>query len=225
MKHRHYKRKFCKFCKTNWTLFLIPLVHNRNQPSIMASHLHSKEWCTTSISGKQSSSWYCFPGAQEVSSLLGLPQCSAGCRLGLCSCLWLCTTIWWWQSVGFSSAELRSKPRWCNCASLPVPACLWQQPGLGWKEHRQPQGSCLWWGKLQPGRKLVGPSSAMEQLPQRLPNARPQELPRPSTLALTLWHHSHLLSAVNAGCSTPWLLARYYKLRISNNRKQSCLWR
>lgn len=138
MKHSHYKKKFCTFCKTNWTLLLIPLVHNRNHLSIMASHLHSKEWCTTSISGKYSSWWYCFPGVQEVRSLLGLPQCSAGCRLGFCSCLWLCTTIWWWQSGGFSSTELRSKPRWCNCASLPVPAWLCQpdcDSSQGWAER------------------------------------------------------------------------------------------
>lgn len=30
--------------------------------------------------------------------------------------------MWWWQSVGFSIAELRSKPRWGDCASLPVTA-------------------------------------------------------------------------------------------------------
>lgn len=139
-------------------------------------------------------------GEQEASSLLGLPQCSAGCRLGLCSCLWLCSTICFndrvWDLAVLSSDQ--------SPAGATVPACLCQQPGLGWKEHRQLQGSCPQCRKCQPGRKLVGLSSAMEQLPQSLPKARPrscQEL----LLALPLCHHNHLLSAVNAGCSTPCL--------------------
>lgn len=158
--------------------------------SIRTSRLHSKEWCTTSISGKYRSSCCCFPGAQEVSSLLGLPQCSAGCSLGLCSCLWLAPPYVSLAECGFSSAELRSKPCWCNCASLPVPVA-----SLGWEEHRQPQDSHLQHRRCQPGRKLwdqaVLQSICLRLCPRNCPDV---------LQALTLCHQS---SSASSKC---WLL-------------------
>lgn len=96
--------------------------------------------------------------------------------LGLCSCLWLCTTICFNGTVWDLAVQSSDQ----SPAGVTVPASLCQQPGLGWREHRQPQGSHVQCRKCQPGRKLVAPSSAMEHLPQSLPKATPQELPRPS---------------------------------------------
>lgn len=147
---------------------------------------------------------------RKIQQLMLLFPCSEGiagaatvlswCRLGLCSCLWLCTTICSNVSV-WDLAVLSSDQ---SPAGVTVPAARASSQGWAERSTGSPRVAAS-----STGRKLVGLSSATEQLPQSLPKARPQELPRPSMLALTLCHHSRLLSAVNAGCSSPWLLARY----------------
>lgn len=160
-----------------------------------------------------------FPWSAGGKQLAGAATVLSWLTLGLCSRLWLCTTICFNGRV-WDLAELSSDQ---SPAGVTVPACLCQQPGLAERSTGSP-GQPPPAQEAQPGRKFVGLSRAVEQLPQNLPKARPQELPRPSGVINFVPPQSSL-SAVNAGCSTPWLWARYYNLRISNHRKQSCLWR
>lgn len=172
---------------------------NRNHPSIMTSHLHSKEWCTTSIWGKYRSSCCYFLGVQRVNSLLVLPQCSAGCSLGLCSCLRLCSTICFNGRV-WDLAVLSSDQRscWCNCASLPVPACCassqaWAERSTGSpRAGSASQGGNLWdWPVLW--------SSCLRDCPA----------PGPRTAKTFCWQYPCAITAIFCVC---WLL---YPMPIS----------
>lgn len=91
-----------------------------------------------------------------------------------------------WQSVGFSGAELRSKPCWCDCASLPVPAA---RPG--WKEHRQPQGSHLQPRKRSQGGNLWDWAGLWSSCLRICPRPGPRSC-QDLLVSLTLCHHNHL---------------------------------